>query len=195
MPRPRRAKDDADPRRPSPVFGPYPPAMSEPSIRIRAAAPSDVPLILSLIRELAEYERAPEQAVATPELIHQHLFGAGLGRGPTAECVIGEIGGRAEGFALFFRNFSTWLGKPGLYLEDLFVRPNTRGRGLGKALFLHVARLALERDCGRMEWSVLDWNTPAINFYKSQGATAMDGWTVHRLDRQGLERLKHSSRA
>jgi GNAT superfamily N-acetyltransferase len=147
----------------------------------RPAAPADIPLILALIRELADYERAPEQAVATDELLHRHLFGDGLGRGPTAECLIGELDGRPEGFALFFHNFSTWLGKPGLYLEDLFVRPAARGRGLGKALFQRVAAIALERGCPRLEWSVLDWNTPAIGFYTSMGARPMDEWTVYRL--------------
>ncbi|MFN7021720.1 MAG: GNAT family N-acetyltransferase [Phycisphaerales bacterium] len=156
--------------------------------RVRPAVPGDIPLILSLIRELAEYERAPEQAVATPELLESNLFGAGLGRGPTVECVIGEIDGRAEGFALYFHNFSTWLGKPGLYLEDLFVRPGSRGLGLGKALFRHVAGVAVARGCGRMEWSVLDWNTPAIEFYRSMGAVAMDEWTVHRLTGEALNR-------
>lgn len=150
-------------------------------IRIRPATPDDISLILSFIRELAEYERAPEQAVATPALIQQHLFGNGLGRGPTAECVIGELDGVAQGFALFFHNFSTWLGKPGMYLEDLFVRPSARGQGLGKALFLHVARIAAERGCERYEWAVLDWNTPAIDFYKSMGAAGMNEWTVYRL--------------
>jgi GNAT superfamily N-acetyltransferase len=148
-----------------------------------------VALILALIRELAEYERAPEEAVATPELITRHLFGEGFGRGPTAECLIGEIDGRAEGMALFFHNFSTWLGKPGVYLEDLFVRPRARGRGLGKALLVHVAKIARERGCGRLEWAVLDWNEPAIGFYKSLGATAMDEWTVYRVSGEGLERL------
>lgn len=149
---------------------------------IRPATRADVPLILSLIRELAEYERDPGAAVATPELIERHLFGEGLaGRGRVAECVIGEIGGRPEGFALFFHNFSTWLGRPGLYLEDLFVRPAARGKGLGKALFTHLARIATERGCGRMEWAVLDWNEPAIGFYRSLGAAPMSEWTVFRL--------------
>jgi GNAT superfamily N-acetyltransferase len=163
--------------------------MSEPEIVVRPAVRGDVALILALIRELAEYERAPEEAVATPELITRHLFEQGLGRGPTAECVIGEIDGRAEGMALFFHNFSTWLGKPGVYLEDLFVRPRARGRGLGKALLVHVAKIARERGCGRLEWAVLDWNEPAIGFYKSLGATAMDEWTVYRVSGEGLERL------
>lgn len=156
---------------------------------IRPADPGDIPLIAALIRELAEYERAPDQAVATEGMLRQHLFGNGLGRGPTAECVIGEVDGRAEGFALYFHNFSTWLGRPGLYLEDLFVRPSARSRGLGKALLTHLARIAVERGCGRMEWSVLDWNTPAIEFYRAQGAQAMDEWTTFRLSGTALERL------
>ncbi len=159
-------------------------------IRIRPATRGDVALILSLIRELAEYEREPRAAVATPELIERHLFGEGLdGRGRVAECVIGEIDGRPEGFALFFHNFSTWLGRPGLYLEDLFVRPAARGKGLGRALLVHLARLAVERGCGRMEWAVLDWNEPAIGFYKSMGAVAMSEWTVFRLAGERLREM------
>lgn len=163
--------------------------MGEQRIEIRPAERADVPLILALIRELAEYERAPEQAVATPELITRHLFGEGLGRGPTAECVIGELDGRAEGMALFFHNFSTWTGKPGVYLEDLFVRPRARGCGLGKALLVHVAKIARDRGCGRYEWAVLDWNEPAIGFYKSLGAASMDEWTIYRVSGAALERM------
>lgn len=159
------------------------------AIHIRPATPADTELILSLIRELAEYERAPEQAVATPELIRLHLFGEGIGRGPTAECVIGEIGGEAQGFAVFFHSFSTWLGKPGVYLEDLFVRPAARGSGLGKALLKHVAAIAVERGCGRFEWAVLDWNEPAIGFYKKLGAVAMEEWTVYRVGGEALKGL------
>lgn len=168
--------------------------MADPSITVRDASEHDIPLILALIAELADYERAPEQAVATPELLRRHLFGQGLGRGPTAECIIGELDGAPMGFALFFHNFSTWLGRPGLYLEDLFVRPAARGRGLGQALFAHVARIAVQRGCGRMEWSVLDWNTPAIDFYRANGATAMDEWTVHRLTGEALHRAAAGSR-
>ncbi len=159
-------------------------------ISIRSAARGDVPLILSLIRELAEYEREPNAAAATPGVIERHLFGEGVpGRGRVAECVIGEIAGEPQGFALFFHNFSTWLGRPGLYLEDLFVRPAARGKGLGKALLVHLARLALERGCGRMEWAVLDWNEPAIGFYKALGAVPMSEWTVFRLAGAGLASL------
>lgn len=152
------------------------------SIAIRPATPADIPLILQLIKELAEYERAPESARATPAELHDALFGPR----PACECVIGEIDGVAHGFALFFHNFSTWEGKRGVYLEDLFVRPASRGVGLGKALFTHVARLAVERGCARYEWAVLDWNTPAIEFYKAHGARAMDEWTVYRLEGAAL---------
>lgn len=158
-------------------------------ISIRPATPDDLPTILALIRELAEYEREPDSAVATIELLRQHLFGEGFGRGPVAECIMGEIDGSPQGFALFFTNFSTWLGRPGLYLEDLFVRPAFRGHGLGKALFTYLAALAVKRGCGRMEWSVLDWNEPAIGFYRSLGAIPMDGWTVHRLSGEALRRI------
>ncbi|HLO42317.1 MAG TPA: GNAT family N-acetyltransferase [Phycisphaerales bacterium] len=158
-------------------------------ITIRPAARGDIGLILSLIRELAAYEKEPEAAVATVEQVERALFGEIAGRGPLAECFIGEVNGVAEGFALFFMNYSTWTGKPGLYLEDLFVRPSARGVGLGKALFVHLAKIAVERGCGRYEWSVLDWNTPALEFYRAMGATAMDGWTVHRLSGEALEKL------
>lgn len=163
--------------------------MSAPFISIRLAVPADIPLILSLIRELAEYEKAPEQAVATPELIQRHLYGDGLGRGPTAECVIGEVDGQPQGFAVFFHNFSTWLGRPGMYLEDLFVRPAARGKGLGKALLAHVAGIAKGRGCQRYEWAVLDWNTPALEFYRGLGAAPMTQWTIHRVSGEALDRL------
>lgn len=159
------------------------------TLRIRPATPDDVGLILSLIRELAEYEREPASAVATPELIRLHLFGEGLGRGPSAECVIGEVDGAAQGFALFFHNYSTWIGKPGMYLEDLFVRPAARGAGLGKALLAHVARIAVERGCERFEWAVLDWNEPAIGFYERLGAKPMSEWTTFRLAGDALRRV------
>lgn len=162
--------------------------MSDPNqnpLTIRPAGPDDVDEMLALIHELAVYEKAPESAVATPELLHRALFG----ERPTAEAVIAEWAGKPAGFALFFHNFSTWLGKPGLYLEDLFVREDMRGKGIGKALLLHLAGIARDRGCGRMEWSVLDWNTPAIDFYKSLGAEPMDEWTVYRLDAAALENL------
>lgn len=176
-----------------------------PAINIRPATPGDVGLILALIRDLAEYERAPDAAVATEELVRTHLFGDSLSghahlngavrRGPVAECLIGEIDGEAHGFAVFFHNFSTWLGRPGLYLEDLFVRPATRGAGLGKALLVELARIARERGCGRMEWAVLDWNTPAIEFYRALGARAMDEWTTYRVEGGAIDALARSGEA
>ncbi|OAB55629.1 GNAT family acetyltransferase [Leptolyngbya valderiana BDU 20041] len=149
---------------------------------IRKAQAGDEDRILTLIRDLALYEKEPEQAVATPADITQALFS----ETPTAECVLAERDGETLGFALFFTNFSTWTGRPGLYLEDLFVRETARGSGIGKALLLHLASIARERGYGRMEWSVLDWNQPAIDFYESLGAKPMDGWTVYRLDRAAL---------
>ncbi|MBL39459.1 MAG: GNAT family N-acetyltransferase [Xanthomonadales bacterium] len=167
--------------------------MSDPNqnpLTIRPAGPDDIDELLALIHELAVYEKAPESAVATPELLHRALFG----ERPTAEAVIAEWEGKPAGFALYFHNFSTWLGKPGLYLEDLFVRESMRGKGIGKALLLHLAGIARDRGCGRMEWSVLDWNTPAIDFYKALGAEPMDEWTVYRLDAAALERVAGSGR-
>ena len=158
-------------------------------IHIRAATRADIPLILSFIRALAEYERGLHEVEATEALLDQHLFGAGVGRGPVAECVIGEVDGVPQGFAVFFMNFSTWKARPGLYLEDLFVNPAARGAGLGKALLRHLARVAVERGCGRYEWIVLDWNTPALEFYRAHGAEALDGWTVHRVSGEALRRL------
>lgn len=158
-------------------------------IQIRAATRADIPVILSFIRALAEYERGLHEVEATEALLEQHLFGAGVGRGPVAECVIGEVDGVPQGFALYFMNFSTWKARPGLYLEDLFVKPAARGAGLGKALLRHLARVAVERGCGRYEWIVLDWNTPALEFYRAHGAEALDGWTVHRVTGAALRRL------
>ncbi len=152
---------------------------------IRTARPGDEDAILSLIRDLALYEKAPEQAVARPVDLTEALFSAT----PTAECVLAERDGEALGFALFFTNFSTWTGRPGLYLEDLFVQESARGEGIGKALLLHLAGLARQRNYGRMEWSVLDWNQPAIDFYESLGARPMKGWTVYRLDQSALSAL------
>ncbi len=167
-----------------------------PRISLRSAVPGDVPLILTLVRELAEYEREPRAAVATEAQMRRALFGdpraappeGGAGAG-IAECVMGEVDGETQGFALFFHNFSTWTGRPGVYLEDLFVRPAARGVGLGRALLRHLARLAVERGCGRLQWSVLDWNTPAIEFYKKLGAEPMDEWTVYRVNEGALRRL------
>jgi GNAT superfamily N-acetyltransferase len=155
------------------------------SITIRPAKPADLPLIGQFIRDLAEYEKLAHEVRFDPQVLHAHLFGPT----PRAEVVIGEIAGEAQGFALFFHNFSTFEGRPGIYLEDLFVRPAARGSGLGKALLAHLAALALERGCARFEWSVLDWNAPAIGFYHSLGARPMDEWTVMRLDGAALAGL------
>lgn len=152
---------------------------------IRPATRADVPLILSLVRELAEYEREPDAVTATEPMLEEALFGAK----PYAEAVIAEVEGTAVGFALYFFSFSTWTGRPSLYLEDLFVRPESRGHGSGKALLRHLAGIALDRGCGRFEWSVLDWNTPAIDFYRAMGAQPMDEWTVQRVTGEALVRL------
>ncbi len=157
-------------------------------VRVRAAAAADVPTILRFIRELAEYERAPQEAVATDVLLHEALFGPR----PACEAFIGEVGGVAEGFALFFHNFSTWKGRRGVYLEDLYVTPAARGKGLGKALLAAVARVAVERGCPRLEWNVLDWNEPALRFYRSVGAEPLSEWTVHRVSGDALARLASS---
>ncbi|HEY0661323.1 MAG TPA: GNAT family N-acetyltransferase [Lysobacter sp.] len=157
----------------------------QPGVSLRFATRDDVGLILSFIRELAEYERAPEAVVADEAVLATNLFG----EHPGAEVVIAEVDGEPAGFALFFHNFSTWLGRRGLYLEDLFVRPAYRGRGVGQVLMAFLAKLALERDCGRFEWWVLDWNTPAIDFYRRLGAVGMDEWTVQRLTGPALAEL------
>ncbi len=144
-----------------------------------------MPLILSFINELAEYERLSHEVVATEEALRAHLFG----ERPMAEVVIGQDGENPAGFALFFHSFSTFLGRPGIYLEDLYVRPEFRGRRIGRALLVHLARLAKERGCGRLEWSVLDWNEPAIGFYRDLGASPVGGWTVYRVSGEALEGL------
>ena len=144
---------------------------------IRLAEPSDVPTIVALIRELAEYEHLEHEVVLEEAMLHEHLFGAR----PYAEVLIAEADGAPVGFALFFHNFSTFLGCPGIYLEDLFVRPDARGRGLGKALLVELARLARTRGCGRIEWAVLGWNEPSIAFYQSLGARPKDEWVLYRL--------------
>ncbi len=154
-------------------------------ISIRAARPADVPLILQFIRELAAYEKLAHEVTATEKLLRRHLFG----RRPTAEVILARLGREAAGFAVFFHNFSTFVGKPGIYLEDLYVRPRFRGRGCGKALMIYLARLARQRDCGRFEWWVLDWNKPSLDFYHSLGALPMADWTVHRLTGQALQAL------
>jgi GNAT superfamily N-acetyltransferase len=157
-------------------------------VTLRLATRDDVELILAFIRELAEYEREPDAVRADAATLATNLFGVQ----PGAEVVIAEVDGQPAGFALFFHNFSTWLGQRGLYLEDLFVRPEYRGRGVGQVLMAYLARLAVERDCGRFEWSVLDWNTPAIDFYRRLGAVGMDEWTVQRLTGDALQTLAAS---
>ena len=152
---------------------------------IRPATEDDVPIILSLIRELAEYERLSHEVVATEGLLRESLFGERRG----AEVLIACCKGAPAGFALFFHSFSTFLGRPGIYLEDLYVKPKFRGRGIGRALLAHLARLAKERGCGRLEWAVLDWNEPAIKLYKSIGAVPTDEWTVYRVTGEALETL------
>ncbi len=156
-----------------------------PELEIRAATEYDVSLILSLIKELAEYERLSHEVVATEENLCDSLFG----ERPVAEVLLGYLGDDPAGFALFFYNFSTFLGRPGIYLEDLYVRPECRGAGVGRALLVHIAGLARVRSCGRLEWSVLDWNEPAIGFYESVGASPVSGWKVYRVTGAALEEL------
>jgi len=156
-----------------------------PEIGLRTATERDVPLILSFIKELAEYERLSHKVVATEQLLRASLFG----ERPAAEVVMGDYGDEPAGFALFFHNFSTFLGRPGIYLEDLYVTPSLRGRGVGRAMLAYLAKLAKKRACGRLEWSVLDWNAPAIKLYKSIGATPMDDWTVFRVTEETLHGL------
>lgn len=160
-------------------------ASTAPVLSIRPATVDDVPLIRQLIAELADYEKLAHAAVATDDDLRTQLFG----QRPAAEVLIGEVDGEPAGFALFFHTFSTFLGKRGLYLEDLFVRPAARGVGLGRHLMAALARIAVQRDCGRFEWSVLDWNAPAIGFYRRLGAVAMDDWTVQRLEGAALHAL------
>jgi GNAT superfamily N-acetyltransferase len=158
---------------------------------IRPARVGDVPIILQLIRDLATYERAPHEVTATEEQLVDVLFG----ERPAAEVLLAFEGESPIGFAVFFHNFSTWLGRPGLYLEDLFIKPDKRGKGYGRALLIELAKIARERGCGRMEWAVLDWNEPAIKFYRALGAEPMDEWTVFRLTGDGIERLANSGQA
>lgn len=153
--------------------------------RLRVATPADVPAILACIRGLAEYERLAHQCVATEALLHETLFGSD----PTAEVVLATIGEETAGFALWFRSYSTFLARPGIYLEDLFVFPAHRGHGLGRRLLAHLARTAVERGYGRVEWAVLDWNADAIRFYESLGAVPMGDWTTYRLTGDSLATL------
>jgi GNAT superfamily N-acetyltransferase len=159
--------------------------MKTENFAIRPATVADIPIILELIRALATYERAPNEVTATEDRLNKVLFG----EKPVAEVLLAFENETAVGFAVFFHNFSTWLGRPGLYLEDLFVRPEDRGKGYGRALLIHLAKIARERGCGRMEWAVLDWNKPAIQFYRKLGAKSMDEWTVFRLTRDGIAKL------
>src|SRR5437764_14336596 len=158
-------------------------------MEIREATEADVPLILRFIRDLAVYEKLEHKVIATEASLRQTLFG----NPRFAEVVFAVVEKEEAGFALFFHNYSTFLGQPGIYLEDLFVKPDMRGRGLGKALLAHLARLARERGCGRLEWAVLDWNTPSINFYKSLGAVPLSDWEILRLTGEALHRLARTT--
>lgn len=155
------------------------------NFQIKPATIDDAPLILSFIKELAEYEKLLHEVVATEDILKETLFG----KQPKAEVVIGYLNDTPVSFALFFHNFSTFLGKPGIYLEDLFVRPEARSNGIGQKMLAYLAHLAKSRGCGRLEWWVLDWNEPAISFYKKIGAKAMDEWTVFRVTDQNLDEL------
>jgi GNAT superfamily N-acetyltransferase len=157
---------------------------------IRPARLEDVPVILQLIHDLATYERAPDEVTATEEQLVDVFFG----ERPAAEVILAFEGQSAVGFAVFFYNFSTWLGRPGLYLEDLFVKPEKRGKGYGRALLVELAKIAQRRDCGRMEWAVLDWNEPAIKFYQTLGAKPMHEWTVFRLTRDEIAKVAETGR-
>jgi GNAT superfamily N-acetyltransferase len=154
-------------------------------IEIRPAEPDDIALILRFVRELAEFEREPDAVVATEDMLCEALFSDR----PAAEAIIADSGGEPAGFALFFQNFSTWTGRPGLYLEDLYVTPAARGAGIGTALLRHLAHIAIERGYGRFEWAVLDWNEPAIAFYRSMGAIGMDEWRIQRVSGEALRQL------
>lgn len=156
-----------------------------PDFTIRLATAQDVPVILQFIKGLAEYEKLTHEVTATEDLLRETLFGSRQ----VAEVIIGEYRGEPVGFALFFHTYSTFLARPGIYLEDLFVKPEMRGRGFGRVLLAYLAKLAHERKCGRVEWSVLDWNDPSIQFYRTLGATAMDEWTMYRLTGAALTNL------
>ncbi len=155
------------------------------TFQIKSATRHDIPLILSFIRELAEYEKLSHEVVATEEILLNNLFGST----PYAEVIIGYLEEKPVSFAIYFHNFSSFLGKPGLYLEDLFVRPIARGKGIGQKMLVYLAHLAKTRQCGRFEWWVLDWNESAIGFYKRLGAKPMDEWTVYRVTGKALDEL------
>jgi GNAT superfamily N-acetyltransferase len=154
-------------------------------LSIRPAVPGDIPLIVELIRELADYEKAPQESVARPE----DLLRDGWGAQPKFRVLIAEWNGKPAGFALFFYNYSTWQGRPGIYLEDLFVRPEFRKLGIGKALLVRLAQIAVEENCGRFQWAVLDWNQPSIDFYEALGAKKLSDWIIMRVDGEALQRL------
>ena len=158
-------------------------------MEIRQATEADVPLILKFIRDLAIYEKLEHKVVATEQGLRQTLFG----NPRFAEVVFASVDGVEAGFALFFHNYSTFLGAPGIYLEDLFVKPEFRGRGIGKALLAHLAKLAKDRGCGRVEWAVLDWNTPSIDFYKSLGAVPISDWEIFRLTGDAMDKLSRQT--
>lgn len=160
--------------------------MNQNKIEIKCATIDDVPLILKLIKELAEYEQLLHEVVATETRLQETLFGERA----HAEVILGYLNDQPVGFALFFHNFSTFLGSPGIYLEDLYVKSEARGQGIGKRMFAYLAQLAKDRNCGRLEWWVLDWNETAINFYNSLGAQAMDEWTVYRVTGEALDKLR-----
>jgi len=159
--------------------------VTRPATRIVSATERDVPLVLQMIKDLAEYEQMSNEVTATEDGLRATLFGAR----PAAEVVIAFAGETPAGFALFFQNFSTFVGRPGLYLEDLFIRPEWRGHGIGRELLAHLAKITVERGYGRFEWTVLDWNEPAIGFYKKLGAVPLDGWTIFRVSGDALTRL------
>jgi GNAT superfamily N-acetyltransferase len=159
------------------------------SLQIRKASEADVPVIVWFIRQLAEYERLLQEAVMTEESLRESLFGSR----PSAEVLLGYYQDKPVAFAVFFHNFSTFLGRRGLYLEDLFVIPEMRGKGFGRAFLVHLAKIARERNCGRFEWAVLDWNEPAIQFYKKLGAVPMNEWSIFRVTGEALERLAEES--
>lgn len=157
------------------------------NFKIRFAEEKDTKIILDFIKELADYEKLLNEVVATEEILYDSLFVR-----KKAEVVIGEYDGNPVGFALFFHNFSTFLGKPGIYLEDLYIKPEMRGKGLGKIMLSFLGNLAIERNCGRLEWWCIDWNEPSIKFYKEMGAKPMDEWTVYRVDGEALNELSNA---
>lgn len=156
---------------------------------IRQATPDDVPLILAFIKELAEYEKLSHEVIATEKILQDSLFGANS----HTQVIIGYVDQQPAAFAIYFYNFSSFLGRSGIYLEDLYVKESMRGNGFGQKMLQHLAKIAKEKNCGRLEWSVLDWNTPAIQFYQRMGAKAMDEWTVYRVTGDALDRLANES--